>query len=122
MIYASVSSSFLDNLRHFTQPNRPEAVAALERAYGTPRAAPEFYDGLSSRTYFERISEPILIHHGTADSTCPPAWSRTTQRLLTRAGVDSELVTYPGEDHAFYARWEDSIRLTVRFLRRQLEV
>lgn len=122
VIYASVSSSFLDNLRHFTQPNRPEAVAALERAYGTPRAAPEFYDGLSSRTYFERISEPILIHHGTADATCPPAWSRTTQRLLTRAGVDSELVTYPGEDHAFYARWEDSIRLTVRFLRRQLEV
>ncbi|HYF71414.1 MAG TPA: alpha/beta fold hydrolase, partial [Nocardioides sp.] len=85
VIYASVSSSFLDNLRHFTQPFRPEAVAALEREYGTPRQAPEFYRGLSSRTHFDRITEPLLIHHGAVDATCPPVWSRTTQRLLTRA-------------------------------------
>lgn len=122
VIYASVSSSFLDNLRHFTQPNRPEAVAAFERANGTPRSAPEVYRALSSRTYFDRITEPVLIHHGEVDATCPPVWSETTQRLLTKAGADSTLVTYPGEDHTFYARWEDSIRLTVRFLRRQLGV
>ncbi len=41
---------------------------------------------------------------------------------MRKAGVESRLVTYPGEDHTFYARWEDSIRLTVQFLRRQLKV
>ena len=120
VIYASVSSRFLDNLDHFTRPNRPEAVAALYDEFGTPRAEPAFYRGLSSRTYFDRITEPVLVLHGAVDHTCPPRWSRETQRLLQRAGVDSTLVTYPGEDHAFYARWQDSIVRTVRFLRRHL--
>jgi dipeptidyl aminopeptidase/acylaminoacyl peptidase len=122
VIYASVSSSFLDNLRHFTLPNRPEAVQALTDEYGAPREEPAFYRGLSSRAYFDRITEPVLIHHGTVDATCPPRWSRTTQRLLERAGVDSTLVEYAGEDHTFYARWQESIVRTVRFLRRQLDV
>ncbi|GAA4741051.1 hypothetical protein GCM10023350_27010 [Nocardioides endophyticus] len=120
VVYASVSSSFLDNLRHFTLPNRPEAVQALTDEYGAPRDEPAFYRGLSSRTYFDRITEPVLIHHGAVDATCPPRWSRTTQRLLQRAGVDSTLVEYAGEDHTFYARWQESIVRTVRFLRRQL--
>jgi dipeptidyl aminopeptidase/acylaminoacyl peptidase len=122
VIYASVSSSFLDNLRHFTLPNRPEAVQELTAEYGAPRDEPAFYRGLSSRTYFDRITEPVLIHHGAVDATCPPRWSRTTQRLLQRAGVDSTLVEYAGEDHTFYVRWQDSIVRTVRFLRRQLDV
>jgi dipeptidyl aminopeptidase/acylaminoacyl peptidase len=122
VVYASVSSRYLDNLRHFTQPNRPEAVTALEQRFGTPEAAPAFYRGLSSRTYFDRITEPVLIHHGTADGTCPPRWATATQRLLDRAGVRSTLVEYPGEDHAFYARWQDSIEHTVRFLRRRLDL
>ncbi|GAA4709330.1 alpha/beta hydrolase family protein [Nocardioides conyzicola] len=122
VVYASVSSSFLDNLRHFTLPNRPDAVRALEDRFGTPQETPAFYRGLSSRTYFDRITEPVLIHHGTADGTCPPRWSRTTQALLRKAGVDSTLVEYAGEDHTFYARWQDSMIRTVRFLRRQLDV
>ncbi len=121
VIYASVSSSYLDNLRHFTRPNRPDAVRRLYDRYGDPQDAPAFYRGLSSRTYFDRITEPVLIHHGAVDSTCPPRWSRTTQSLLERAGADSRLVEYAGEDHAFYARWQDSIERTVRFLRRQLD-
>lgn len=120
VIYASVSSRYLDNLNHFTRPNRPEAVTALFEEFGTPRAEPAFYRGLSSRTYFDRITEPVLALHGAVDGTCPPRWSRETQRLLQRAGVDSTLVTYPGEDHTFYARWQDSIVRTVRFLRRHL--
>jgi uncharacterized protein len=122
VIYASVSSRFLDNLDHFTAPGRPEAVQALHAAYGTPRQSPEFYRGLSSRAYFDRITEPVLIHHGEVDATCPPRWSRETQRLLRGAGVDSTLVTYPGEDHTFYARWADSMVRTTQFLRRQLGV
>jgi dipeptidyl aminopeptidase/acylaminoacyl peptidase len=122
VIYASVSSSFLDNLRRWTIPERPEAAQAFFERYGDPRASPAFYRGLSPRTYFDRITEPVLMFHGTVDSTCPPAWSRTTHRLLQDAGVHATLVEYPGEEHAFYARWEDSIVRTVAFLRRQLDV
>jgi len=120
VIYASVSSRFLENVDHFTRPSRPEAVTALFDRFGTPAEAPRFYRELSPRTYFDRITEPVLAHHGTADATCPPPWARTTQRLMQRAGVDSRLSWWPGEDHAFYARWQDSMDQTLRFLGRQL--
>jgi dipeptidyl aminopeptidase/acylaminoacyl peptidase len=122
VIYASVSSRYLDNLWHFSEPNRPEEVQSLFARFGTPRESPGFYRGLSSRTYFDLITEPVLALHGAVDGTCPPVWSRTTQDLMREDGVRSRLVTYPGEDHTFYARWEDSIRLTVDYLRRHLEV
>jgi dipeptidyl aminopeptidase/acylaminoacyl peptidase len=120
VIYASVSSRFLENLDHFTREGRPEVVAALFDRFGTPADSPRFYRELSPRTYFDRITEPVLAHHGTADGTCPPPWARTTQRLMREAGVDSRLTWWPGEDHAFYARWQDSMDQTLKFLRQNL--
>jgi len=120
VIYASVSSSYLENLRHFTVPSRPDAVAAIYDELGTPAQAPEVYAGLSPRSYFDRIRDPVLLHHGSADEICPFLWARETQRLMQRAGADSRLEVYDGELHAFIPQWELSIRRTVRFLRRQL--
>ena len=120
VVYASVSSSFAENLAHFTLPSRPEAARALYARVGSPRANPTFYRDLSSRSFFGRIDVPVLLHHGTADETCPFPWARTTHRLLRRAGVDSTLEVYPGEAHAFGPQWQASIERTVRFLRRRL--
>jgi uncharacterized protein len=120
VVFASVSSDFLDNFRRWTLRERPDAAQAFYARFGTPRAEPEFYRDLSARTFFDRISEPVLLHHGTADDTCPIRWSRTTDRLLTRAGVDSTLEVYDGEQHAFGPQWPRSMDRTVRFLRRRL--
>ena len=108
------------DLRQFTEPNRPDGASGLYARHGTPEESPGFYRGLSSRTYFDRIEVPVLIHHGTLDDTCPPAWSRETHRLMQRAGVDSTLVEWPGEGHAFGPRFADSMRRTVAFLRAEL--
>ena len=97
-----------------------EAAQELARRFGTRRGAPDFYAGLSSRSYFDRVTEPVLIHHGSLDDTCPLRWSDQTQRLLTRAGATSTLRVYEGEQHAFIPQWQQSIERTVRFLRRQL--
>jgi dipeptidyl aminopeptidase/acylaminoacyl peptidase len=121
VVYASVSSRFLDNLRHFTIPGRPEAAQALFDRFGTPQQEPAFYRQLSSRTYFDRITEPVLMHHGTNDESCPFPWARTTARLLKEAGVRSRLDVYPGEMHSFIPRWQDSIERTVRFIREQFQ-
>jgi dipeptidyl aminopeptidase/acylaminoacyl peptidase len=120
VIYASVSSRYLDNLRHFTARSRPEAVRALFDRFGPPGESPRFYRELSSRTFFDRISDPLLIHHGSADETCPFPWATTTQRLLEEAGANSRLEVYRGEHHTFVPQWEASIVETVRFLRRRL--
>lgn len=117
VIYASVSSTYLENLEHFTRPNRPGAARSLYDAHGTPEAAPDFYAELSARTYFDRISDPLLIHHGRTDGSCPFRWATATQRALTAAGADSTLLSYDGEGHVFYGAWSQSMDRTIRFLR-----
>ncbi len=120
VVFASVSSRFLDNFDRWTRRERPDAAAAFFDEFGTPREEPGFYRGLSARSHFDRITAPVLLHHGTLDDTCPIAWSRTTQGLLRDAGVRSRLEVYEGEQHAFGPQWSDSMRRTVAFLRREL--
>jgi dipeptidyl aminopeptidase/acylaminoacyl peptidase len=122
VIFSSVSSLFVENVEHFTQRSRPKAANEFYDAFGLPELSPEFYAGLSARTYFNRITAPILLHHGTADGTCPYRWSVATQQALAKAGVDSELMSWPGEDHAFYAEWDESMNRSIAFLRERLDL
>ena len=121
VVYASVSSRYLDNLRHFTDPRPARGGRRRSSTGSAPRSEePAFYRELSSRTYFDRITEPVLMHHGTADESCPFPWARTTQRLLREARrARTGSWSYPGEMHSFVPRWQDSIETTVRFLREQ---
>ncbi len=122
VVFAPVSSRTADNFNRWTRPDpgRSTVADAILRRHGEPRDNPAFWRRASPRTFFGRITEPVLIHHGTADSTCPPRWSRATLRALRAAGVDATLRTYAGEEHAFIAQWPLSMRRTTAFLRRNL--
>lgn len=122
VVFAPVSSRAEDNFERFVRGERePLSQRVIER-YGAPEDAPQFWREASARTYFDRITEPVLIHHGTSDDTCPIRWSRATTRAMERAGVDVRLVEYQGEEHAFVPQWPESMRRTVRFLDRELGV
>ena len=119
VIFSSMSSSFVENIEHFANP---EDAREFYEAFGLPERAPQFYARLSPRTYFDRISASVLLHHGSADRICPYRWSVATHRLLSEAGVDSELVSWPGEDHAFGLAWEASMDRSIEFLLEQLQL
>jgi dipeptidyl aminopeptidase/acylaminoacyl peptidase len=122
VVYASVSSDTADNFDRWTRGN-PEAGELTEQiidAYGSPEGAPEFWREISPVTFFDQITEPILMHHGTADDTCPIDWAYDTRDALEDAGKDVTLEVYEGEQHAFESRWQDSIEVTVEFFDRHL--
>lgn len=119
VVFAPVSSNAAQN---FNRWSRGDSVAPrIIAEYGAPERNPAFWRGLSAVNYFDRITEPIIIHHGTSDDTCPPQWSRDTQAALKRAGKDSTLYWYEGEEHAFVPLWPTSMRRTVQFLDRHLK-
>jgi dipeptidyl aminopeptidase/acylaminoacyl peptidase len=118
VVYAPVSSDAADNFNRWIRPDTT-AAAAILKAHGEPTANPTFWRNLSAVNFFNRITEPILIQHGLADSTCPVAWSRETLAALKKAGKSASLYTYPGEEHAFAAAWPSSMARTVTFLKQQ---
>ncbi|MDD9349083.1 MULTISPECIES: S9 family peptidase [unclassified Mumia] len=120
VVFASVSSDTVDNYERWTAAERPEVARQIVRRHGSPEDAPGFWKQVSPRTYVDRVTEPLLMLHGTADDTCPPRWSEQTAAAFERAGKDVELVTYAGEGHAFGPQWPQSMRRTVRFLRTEM--
>ncbi|MER6348119.1 alpha/beta fold hydrolase [Streptomyces sp. NPDC001532] len=120
VVYAPVSGRPAENIDRFQRPDGDPVVAEIEAAHGTPESDPEFWREVSPLTYVDRVTEPLLIHHGTADDTCPPKWSRQTAAAFEAAGKDVRLDTYPGEGHTFSFRWRDSMDTTMEFFDRHL--
>ncbi|KAA1425769.1 prolyl oligopeptidase family serine peptidase [Nocardioides antri] len=122
VVWAPVSSDAVDSYNRWiaNDPGRQDIVRAIDRLHGLPKDNPEFWDGISARTYFDQVTEPVMIHHGTSDDTCPIRWSRETARLMRAAGVDVDLEVYEGEEHAFGPQFFASMERALRFLRQHV--
>ncbi|NGO44171.1 alpha/beta hydrolase family protein [Streptomyces ureilyticus] len=120
VVYAPVSSRPAENIDHFQRRNGDPIVAEIEEKHGTPKENPEFWEQVSPLTYADRVTEPLLLHHGTADDTCPIAWSERVVADFEAAGKSVEFVKYAGEGHTFAPRWPDSMDRTMAFFERHL--
>jgi uncharacterized protein len=121
--WASVSSREDENFDHFVREDgdRDPLVDFVAQEYGLPGQAgsARFWREISARTYFDRITEPLLLVHGSRDSTCPPAWARASHRALREVGVDARLAWYPDE-HAFGPSFFAAMARTTGFFRSEL--
>ena len=120
--FAPVSSDTGDNFNRWIRPDPTRAGVAQQiiRRFGAPEERPRFWANVSPRTFFDQVDDPLLIHHGTSDDTCPIQWTYASVRALERAGAPVRLWTYEGEEHAFIPQWPLSMRRTVAFLDRNV--
>jgi dipeptidyl aminopeptidase/acylaminoacyl peptidase len=118
VVFAPVSSDAADNFDRWIRRDsgRRGLAAGIISQYGAPDRNPAFWRNLSAVNFFDQVTEPLLIHHGTADESCPIAWSSETVAALQKAGKDVTFRTYAGEHHAFGPDWPLSMRRTVAFL------
>ena len=121
VVYASTSSLVADNWRTFSRDAEDQATnRRIARGYGLPEDNPKFWRAASSRPYFDRITEPIMVHHGLQDDTCPVEWSRRTVRALRKADKEVIYHSYGGEGHTFAGQWGRSIERSADFFDREL--
>jgi dipeptidyl aminopeptidase/acylaminoacyl peptidase len=117
--YASTSTLAADNFNKWQRNDYPIGNKILKE-YGTPKENPIAWQNMSSRYYFSRITEPVLMIHGTKDESCDISWARATNSALERSGVDVTYVEYPGAPHYMFGEWNDSIKQVNRFLKKNL--
>lgn len=80
---------------------------------------PAFWAAISPNSYLADLSGPLQLHHGTADTSVPIAWSEALAAELKAADRPYEYWVYEGDDHnlaasipllmersvAFFDRW-----------------
>ena len=102
-IFASLSG---DELKNAGLLSRVSSDPALQTELATALAIVE---RISPMYYFMYITAPVQLHHGVVDQTVPIAWAEETCHAMTAAGVQTECIYYPTEDHMFRSRVADQV-------------
>lgn len=68
----------------------------------------------SAAAYATAKSPPMLMIHGSADTTVPVAQSQDFQQTLKAAGVRSELLVIPDVEHSFIGKTAEATRAASR--------
>jgi dipeptidyl aminopeptidase/acylaminoacyl peptidase len=124
VIYASTSALAAQNWKQFYRDSddRRSVNRKIDRTYGLPDENPAFWKAASPKTYFDRVKDPLMVHHGTADDTCPIAWSNDIVDTLKENGKDVTFHRYRGAGHTFEgAAWQRAIERTTDFFDKHLD-
>ena len=71
----------------------------LTAQFGSPTENPAFWASISPNSYVADLSGPIQLHHGTADTSVPVAFSDVLNAQIQAVGRQVDYFTYPGDDH-----------------------
>ena len=119
ILYAPVSANYVDNFNKWGR-NMPAVGNPIIERFGSPEDNPKFWAGISAENYFDKIDDPILIHHGTNDQICKIAWTERAVAQMEALNKDVTLQIYEGEQHAFEPQWELSMQRSVKFFEQNL--
>src|SRR3989344_1371738 len=127
VIWAGVVGSYPDLINNWRRRNQTTTTPfptrstrggwrqSLINEYGSPEKNPEFWNSISATSYLADVAGPIQLHHGTADTSVPVAFSETLEKQMKAAGKTVELFTYPGDDHNISANFNTAIQHSIDF-------
>jgi dipeptidyl aminopeptidase/acylaminoacyl peptidase len=132
VIWGGVVASYSDLLNNWrrrssvtpalTPPGaRPGWRQGLVDEYGEPEKNPEFWNSISANSFLQDISGPIQLHHGTADTSVPVAFSQTLDKQMKAVKKEVELYTYPGDDHDITSSFGIAMQRSVEFFDKYLK-
>lgn len=89
--------------------------------YGSPEENPGLWIPLSANSYLAEISGPIQLHHGTADTDVPVAFSETLFYQMLEAEQYVELYKYDGDNHNISGYFSTAMQRTIEFFDRYVK-
>lgn len=119
-LFAPVSAEQEDNFEKWIRKD-PEREAKNVERFGWPADNPKLWREASPINFFERVTAPMVFHHGVEDQDVPLEWSGRAVQVLESEGKDAKLYSYPGEGHEFAAAWPLVMQRTVQFFDQRLK-
>lgn len=119
--YPDIREWFLERWRAEGSPTsdpRIELRPGLEDLvadYGSPEGNPAFWSAISATSYLNDLSGPLQLHHGTADTTVPIAWSEALYTQTQAVGIPVEFYSYTGDDHNLANQFSLAMERSVQF-------
>ncbi|MDD4628054.1 MAG: alpha/beta fold hydrolase [Candidatus Peribacteraceae bacterium] len=113
VLYAPVNTDAWENYwRWHGMRDKDDRTAEVMR---TREENPEPWDRLSSKSFLDRLSAPVLLFQGDRDKDVPKEWSDALAADLRSRGKQVTFVDYAGEGHEFIAQWPDFMKKTTEF-------
>lgn len=124
VLFAPISIDYRDNferwigrhdhitLQKYGPPKMREKIIAT---YGSPEANPEFWDNISPKTFIRNISDPVMVHQGTADQDVPYEWVFKLQDAFKKNNKRVTVYLYEGEHHEFSNAWPLVMQRSTKF-------
>lgn len=122
VIWAGVVGPYGDIINTWTPPDHPAARAwrnGLLTEFGGEADDLALWEASSPNSFIDTIA-PIQLHHGTADSSVPPAFSETLADQLATAEREVEIFIYDGDDHNLSQNLSLALQRSVEFFDRHL--
>ncbi len=119
VLYAPVNADAWENFMRW-RDMRDEGDRT-RAALGTREENPKAWDLLSSKTYLDDISDPVLLFQGSNDKDVPKEWADGLAAELERLKKDFTYVEYQGEGHEFGPQWGDFMAKTSAFFKQHLQ-
>lgn len=111
VLFAPISADAEENYYELST----DEVAWLRSQYDAGENGRENYDRISPLNYFDRVSAPVQLHHGTDDDDVPIAFSETMYERLRTLGKKVEFFIYPGQKHEFIEDWPLAAERALQF-------
>lgn len=126
VIWAGVVAPQSDLLEKWRRPSNLPSQYSQRRQriyaqYGNAAQNPALWNAISANSYLARGMAPLQIHHGTADTVVPLAFSQTLSSQLKAAKQVHEFYTYAGADHNIRQSFSTAMRRSVAFFDRYLK-
>jgi uncharacterized protein len=113
VLFGTVSADVSDNYFRWSS-HHPDGDSIVRR-FGHPNENPDFWKRMSPMTYLNFSESPVMIHHGTADESCPVEWARKLNDSLTAHQKNVTFYEYPNGKHEFINEWPLVMKRTVDF-------
>ena len=132
VIWAGVVASYPDLINNWRRSPSPAQTttppnptrrwrAQLIERYGEASEDSPFWRSISANSYLAELTAPIQLHHGTADTSVPVAFSEKLDEQLRAAGQPSELYVYPGDDHNLAGQFGTAMQRSLAFFDRHVK-